>query len=128
LNREYRLSAARLQLRRAEALERGAEQGIGLLVEESYNRVQSVVSTLPAVDRSVRLAEEFLRAKREAFAEGMATITDVVDAILSLSRARLERVQVAYEFDIALARLLNASGLGEMFQQYLHSKTAQSIL
>ena len=57
----------------------------------------------------------------------MATQSDVVDAVLNLSRARLERVEMAYEFDVALARLLEASGMSGVFSQYLHSKTAQSL-
>ena len=127
LNREYKTSAARLQLRRVEALERKAEQDIALLVEDLYNKVQSVLATLSAVERSERFGEEFLRAKQRAFREGMATATDVVDATLNLSRAKLERVQTAYEFDIALARLLNASGMCENFVQYLNAQTAQSV-
>ena len=127
LNREFRYSASRYQLRRVEALERKAEQDVALLVENFYNSVQSVLSTVDAVERSVRFAEEFLRAKRSAFHNGMATATDIVDAVLTLSRARLERVQTAYEFDVALARLLNVAGMGGAFQQYLHASTSQSI-
>ena len=127
LNREYKAAAARLQLRRVEALEQKAEQDILLLVEDLYNKVQSVLATLSAVERSERFAKELLRAKQRAFSEGMATVTDVVDATLNLSRARLEREQTAYDFDVALARLLNASGMGEAFMQYLHAPSAQSI-
>lgn len=127
LNREYKAAAARLQLRRVEALEQKAEQDITLLVEDLYNKIQSVLATLSAVERSERFAEEFLRAKRSAFSEGMATATDVVDAMLNLSQARLERAQTAYDFDIALARLLNVSGMGEAFLQYLHAPSAQSV-
>lgn len=127
LNREYKASAARLQLRQVEALEQKAEQDISLLVEELYNNVQSVLATVTSMERSERFAEEFLRTKRSAFSEGVATATDVVDATLNLSRARLERVQTAYEFDTALARLLNVSGMSEAFLRYLHAPSAQSI-
>lgn len=127
LNREYKASAARWQLRRVEALERKAAQDVLLLVEDLYNRLQSVLATTSAIERSVRFAEEFVRAKSIAFREGMATATDVVDATLNLSRARLEWVQTAYEFDIALARLLNVSGMGDAFLQYLHAPTAQAL-
>ena len=127
LRREYKTSAARMQLRRVEAMERSAEQGMALLVEDLYNKVQSALSAVGAVERSVRFAEEYLRAKSNALREGVATTTDVVDAALNLSRARLERVQTAYEFDIALARLLNVAGMGESFSQYLHSRAAQPI-
>ena len=127
LNREYKSSAAHLQLRRVEALESKAERDVSLLVENLYNEVQSLLATLSAVERSERFIEEFLRAKRKAFREGMATATDVVDATLNLSRAKMERVQTAYEFDLALARLLEASGMAEAFPRYLHSKTSQSV-
>ena len=127
LNREYKAASARLQLRRVEALEQKAEQDIALLVEDLYNKVQSLLATVSAVERSERFAEEFLRAKRSAFGEGVATVTDVVDAALNLSRAKLERAQTAYEFDAALARLLNVSGMGEAFLQYLHAPSAQSV-
>lgn len=127
LNKEYKFSAARLQLRRAEALEQSAEQDVVLLVESLYNEVQSVLATVSSVERSERFAEEFLRAKSRAFSDGMATATDVVDAALALSRAKLERVQIAYEFDVALARLLCASGMAGAFVQYLHAPTSQSV-
>lgn len=127
LNREYKISSSRLQLRRVEALERKAEQDISLQIESLYNTLQSILATVGAVKRSERFAEEFLRAKRNAFREGMATATDVIDAALNLSRARLEYRQTAYEFDVALARLLEASGMGELFLQYLHSNSSQSV-
>ena len=127
LNKEYKLLASRLQLRRAEALEQSAGRDVALLVESLYNEVQSVLATVAAVARSERFAEEFLRAKSRAFSDGMATATDVVDATLALSRAKLERVQTAYEFDVALARLLCASGMAGAFVQYLHSPASQSV-
>ena len=58
---------------------------------------------------------------------GYETATDVVDATLNLSRARLERVRTAYEFDTALARLLNVAGMYNTFLQYLHAPSAQSV-
>ena len=127
LSKEYKLASARLQLRRVEALERKAEQDIALLVESLYNGVQSVLATLSAVERSEQFAEEFLRAKSAAFREGMATTTDIVDATLNLSRSKLERVQTAYDLDVALARLLCASGMAESFLRYVNAPTSQSI-
>ena len=127
LSKEYKLASARLQLRRVEALERKAEQDIALLVESLYNGVQSVLATLSAVERSEQFAEEFLRAKSAAFREGMATTTDIVDATLNLSRSKLERVQTAYDLDVALARLLCASGMAESFLRYMNAPTSQSI-
>ena len=57
--------------------------------------------------------------RTRAFEEGLATSLDVVDARLSLSRVELERLAAAYEFDVALADLLEASGQGARFEQLL---------
>ena len=127
LSRAYKSSAARLQLRRVEALEQKVDHDILLLVEDQYNKVQAVLATTSAVERSARFCEEYLRAKQRAFHEGMATATDVIDAALNLSRARLERIATAYEFDIALARLLNSAGICDAFVRYSNAQTAQSI-
>ena len=127
LNKEYKSAAASMELRRVEALERKAEQDILLLVESLYNRVQSILVTIAAVERSEQFAEELLSVKRKAFREGMATTTDVVDAALNLSHTRFERVESIYEFDVALARLLEASGMGSLFVKYMNSKLAQSF-
>ena len=127
LRSEYRTASARLQLRRAEALEQKAKQDVVLLVEDSYNRLQSILTTAFAVERSERFAREYLRSKQLAYREGMATTTDVVDAALNLSRAQLERAQMAFEFDVALARLLEVSGVGNLFVKYLNGATTKLI-
>jgi outer membrane protein TolC len=127
LRSEYRYSAARLQERRVEHLEAKAQSDVALLVESLYRTLQETISALPAVRRSERFAEEYLRAKRRAFGEGVATSTDVVDAALNLSQARLERIRTAYEMDVALARLLEASGMAERYLQYLRSSTSESV-
>lgn len=127
LRSEFRYSAARLQQRRVEHLEVKAHNDVALLVESLYRTLQESMSALPAVRRSESFAEEYLRAKRRAFSEGMATTTDVVDAALNLSQARLQRIRTAYEMDVALARLLDASGIAERFLLYLRSSTSESV-
>ena len=49
----------------------------------------------------------------------MATSLDIVDAQLALSRVKIERLIAAYEFDVSLAKLLEASGQSEHFEEYL---------
>ncbi len=41
-----------------------------------------------------------------------------VDAQLALAKVRLERLSSVYNFDVALARLLEASGQSELFREY----------
>ena len=53
-----------------------------------------------------------------SFREGQATSLDVIDARLALGGARVERAQAAYQFDVALAQLLEVSGQMERFDDY----------
>jgi hypothetical protein len=42
---------------------------------------------------------------------------------LALSRARVDRLTALYDLDVALARLLEASGQSERFPEYLDRAT-----
>ena len=56
--------------------------------------------------------------RRKAFAEGMATSTEVVDAEVMLSKARIAVLLAYYEYDVALANLLSLCGAPERFERY----------
>ena len=71
-----------------------------------------------ALEASLALAEENLHVQRRAFEEGFATSLNVVDAQLSLSGVQMERLVAAFDFDVALAELLEASGQSERFEEY----------
>ncbi|UUZ55710.1 biotin/lipoyl-binding protein [Massilia sp. H-1] len=58
---------------------------------------------------SIELAQETLRLSQVAFKNGQATSSDVADASLNYTKSRLERAQAAYEYDLALARLLGTT-------------------
>jgi outer membrane protein TolC len=47
----------------------------------------------------------------------------VIDAQLSLFRAQVDRLTALYELDLALARLLEASGQSDQFLEYLDRGT-----
>ena len=50
--------------------------------------------------------------KNAAFLEGMSSSSDLIDAELNLAGVRTERLQAAYNYDLLLARLLEAAGAG----------------
>ena len=56
--------------------------------------------------------------QRVAFREGQATSLDVIDVRLGLGGARVERAQAAYQYDIALAQLLEISGQMDRFEEF----------
>lgn len=119
LNREYKYAAARATEERVRELESEAASEVGLLIESLYNELCYEADRFRTFNASIRFAEEWLRSRRIAFREGMSTSTEVLDAELELKRVRTERLECAYRFDRALARLMEAAGQSEYFGEYI---------
>lgn len=127
LRREYDYSAARNTVRRVEMLQTKAEQDVPLLVESIYNRLVNLHNRIKAIEQAVAFADEYLRSCRVGFAEGVVSSTQVVDAELDRARVRVERMEAAYGFDVALAELLEAAGVAEDFPSYVRSSEARVV-
>ena len=127
LNREYKYSAAKQTARRVETLEVKAANDISVLIESLYAQMDNYRNQMNSIDASMAFAKEYLKAKNAAFLEGMSSSSDLVDAELNLARVRIERMQVAYNYDVALARLLEAAGISDEFLSYMRSDNAKKI-
>ena len=109
-------------------LEREGRLNVESLVEKRYQELMKAREQYRATETARRSAEEYLRVRTRAFQEGYATSLDVVDAQLALSRVQTERLMAVYEYDVALAQLLEASGLSERFEGYRTEKDAEVLL
>lgn len=127
LHREHKYSAAKSTVKQAKAYGEKAENDIQALVEKLYNSLQSSAQQIPALNTSLEFAKEYLRIKEEAFREGSATSSDVVDARLHLAKIQTERLQAAYNYDAMLAKLLEACGQSERFIEYSQRANNQTI-
>ena len=127
LNREYKYSAAKQTARRVETLEVKAANDISVLIESLYAQMDNYRNQMNSIDASMAFAKEYLKAKNAAFLEGMSSSSDLVDAELNLARVRIERMQVAYNYDVALARLLEAAGISDEFLSYMRRDNAKQI-
>lgn len=127
LSREYKYSAARHTARRVEILETKAENDISVLVEKLYNQMLNYGNQIASIEASIHFAEAYLASKNAAFLEGMSTSSDLVDAELNLAKVRAERMQAAYQYDLLLARLLEAAGLSDDFPLYLRRSDARPV-
>ncbi len=127
LNREYKYSAAKQTVRRVEQLETKARQDISVLVEKLYNQLFNYYNQFESVESSIDFAEEYLRAKNAAFLNGMSSASDLIDAELNLAKVRTERIQMAFSYDVALAKLLEAAGVSDEFTSYARRIDARQI-
>lgn len=128
LNREYKYSAARQTLKRVEALKEKADNDISVLIENLYTQMMNYRNQISAIETSMSFAEEYLKSKDAAFRAGMSASTDLVDAELNLAKVRIERMQAAYNYDVALAKLLEAAGVSDEFTEYMRRGNARRIM
>lgn len=128
LAREHNYSAAKHALRGVEQAVVKAEGDVVLLVESAHAEMSSQLALLRSVESSMRFVEEYLRTKRAAFSQGMAVASDLIDAELNLAKVRIERLEAAYRFDVALARLLELAGKSDEFTDYINRADARAII
>ncbi len=86
------------------------EDKIALEIEEAVVAVTTSRESVRATEKSVGQAEENLRIISQRYREGLATVVELEQAELALSRSRLERVRAIYDVLIAHARLKLATG------------------
>lgn len=118
-DRSRQISAAREQQAQAEAGLREAGNRIEIGVTQSWNALETARTQFLLLDSSIEQARENLRLQELGFREGQSTSLDVIDARLALGGARVERAQAAYQYDLALAQLLEISGQSGRFDEYL---------
>lgn len=128
LNREYNYSAAKHTARSVAELQQNADKEISVAVEQSYNQLSGCRQRIGALNASLSFAEEYLRSKRTAFREGLSSSSELIDAELELASVRAQRLQAAYDYDLALARLLETAGISDEFFGYMHRSGATSVL
>ena len=105
-----------------------AGKDISVLVEKLYNQMMNYRNQMTSIDASLKFAEEYLRMKNAAFLEGMSSSSDLIDAELNLAGVRTERLQAAYNYDLLLARLLEAAGISDEYPSYARRNDAQAVL
>jgi outer membrane protein TolC len=120
-----RAQAARSTVRRVDYLEVRARRDVATLVRKRHADLLAARDLFQSLDSTLVLAEENLRARTASFQEGLATSLEVVDARLTLSRVQLARLLAAYDFDVALAELLEACGQSGRFESYRASATVE---
>ena len=86
--------------------------------EKNRRELQNALEQYQGYGPIMELTAEVMRLRQTAFAEGLATSLDVVDAQLSITRAQTGRAQAAYDYVVALAALLESIGHSERFQDF----------
>jgi outer membrane protein TolC len=117
-SRRHRIGAARALTAKAGHLEEKVRKDLSTLIDQHYHEIAKAAEQFEALESALVLAVENLRVRQRAFEEGLATSLDVVDAQLSLAKIRIARLSALFDFDVALAGLLEAAGSDDAFDDY----------
>jgi outer membrane protein TolC len=119
-DRASKVGAASAQQRQVEAQRAETLNEVRLGVEAQWLRVEQAREQFRLFDSALELAHENLRLRERSFAEGLSTSLDVNEARNAVIRAETGRAQVAYEYVVALAALLEISGQTARFGEFQH--------
>jgi outer membrane protein TolC len=117
-DRSSKVGAASAQQRQVEAQRAEVLNEIRLAVEASWMRTEQAREQFALLESSLELTRENLRLRERGFAEGQSTSLDVNEARNAVTRVEVGRAQLAYEYVVALAALLEASGQSPRFGEF----------
>ena len=108
--RRNRIREKKLELEKAHETLADSERQVALEIQAHHLELEQAAETVAASRDTVALAEKGLEIARTRYENGLATYLDFTDANLSLSVARLTRLQALHDHMNALARLQQACG------------------
>ena len=118
LGKERRFQAAKQINRMAHTPVDDAESSIRLIIENEYHNTINSLYDVGSMQTTIEFAASYLQAKSDGFNEGVTPSSELIDAQLALSAAKLEQSVAAFTFCKSLARLLEVSGLSHTFEEY----------
>lgn len=118
LEREKRIRQSKLNRQTLVLGQEKAKNDLTVGVDKLYSQMQKAQDNVTALNTTIELSEELVRMRKKAFAEGMATSTEVIDAETLLSKVKVARLAAYYEYDVALMNLLGLCGTPEQFKTY----------
>ncbi|WP_265587904.1 TolC family protein [Sphingomicrobium arenosum] len=108
-------AAARERAAAARAGEDAARRSVEAEIEDAWALAEAARRSFLSLESSLAAAQENVRVADLAFRAGEGTASDLLDARAALSSARTQRLAAAYEYDVALAVLMAASGTMDQY-------------
>jgi outer membrane protein len=109
-NKYYSLKTAAARTQQAEVGKRLWRDGVALQTKKAYLDLQQSDEALTVARAAITEAEENFRIEQKRFEANANTTTDVLDAQLALTRAKLSYTTSLYSYYIARAALQRAMG------------------
>jgi outer membrane protein TolC len=109
-----RVAQARSQVEQARLEAADFALGVEVEVRRAFSSWQEASELVGAAGKSVAQAEEALRLADARYGAGSATQLDQLQARTALTQARDNQLQANYSYNVAVAQLRRAMGLGDV--------------
>lgn len=107
--------AARYTVQRVGEIKNKYKADIITGVTKIYQNLQMSIEQLQELKTAMDFALEYLSVREKSFKEGMATSTELVDARLAVTKVKIDRLKVLYDFDVNLSNLYHLCGVPDEF-------------
>lgn len=119
IDRDALAASSQKTIEQAQRLDAQARSDIALLVEKNWRAVEQDRRQFLAAQASLELAAEVLRLRTAALRAGTGTALELIDGEVNQAKVQTERAQMAYDYVLALAQLLESCGLSPQFSSYI---------
>ncbi|MBQ8519992.1 MAG: TolC family protein [Bacteroides sp.] len=120
-NREADVRLAGLSRQSLTLGRKKAEDELTVGVDKLYSQLEDAQDEVRTLATTIEMSRELVRIRRQSFAEGMATGSEVIDAEVMLSKVRIAMLAAYYQFDVALASLCSLCGVPELFWELMEN-------
>ncbi len=119
--RSDQVKAAHSAVSQVRYLKAQAKQDLQVLVKKTYLEAEQALEEVTGLNSSLELAQENLKLRQKAFAQGLSTSLDVVDAELYLASIQTQQYVASFNYLISLNKLLALTSEMDTFVHYKQS-------
>lgn len=118
MNRQNTIKAGKSMQEQAGFAEQKAQADLEAYLTKLYQELLMHQEQKEKLESTLELAQEYSTSTEKAFNEGLATSITVVDAHTKMAQVKALRLKVYYDYDVTLAKFLQATGTPEKFALY----------
>lgn len=125
LSRNNNLHVSQTLQSQVEYAEQKAHDDIEAYITKLYQQLHMQKEQKNELESTLELAQEYAESTEKAFNEGFATSTSVVEAFTKVAQVKALRLKVLYDYDVALARFLQAVGMPEAYTNFCRGENTE---
>lgn len=118
MSRKNNIRASETLQKQVEYAEQKANNDLEAYLVKLFNELQMQMEQKEELETTLELANEYCSSTENAFSQGFATSTTVVEANTKVLQVKTKRLSVLYNYDVTLAHFLQTAGVPNQFVEF----------